>query len=405
MPAPPSIHRRAPAHVSDLPVPVPVPTSAVSGVADDGRSGLPRSLSDITADWLVSALGEAGHEAPPVRRLELAEVGGIVGATGQIGRLRVEWDGDTGLPGSFVVKAPNTDEFSRLANEVMRFYEREAGFYREIAHRIDLPRPRCYVNAYDPVTDHNVLVIEDLAPAVDGDCLAGTDFDTARELIEMLGRLHGTFWMDRSIVADWLVTWDREAYWSNAWIGQTAWTAFVEAEPDFYPDDLARVLRERFLWDARGFCERIDRRPWTYCHGDFQLDNVLFGESGPVIVDWQLGLRNCPGNDVAWFLATSCRDHVDRERELLDAYRAALAAHGGPAWSHEELLEDLCWGLVTWVAGQPVTMVADQSHHGVHAERMRRRFRHFGEGTRDAAVRWGLAEVVEATWDAHAPGP
>lgn len=364
---------------------------------------LPATLDEITPAWLTAALRHGGHEVPAVAELVLEPIGGIVGATGQIGRLRVTWSGPCELGSSFVVKAPNTDEFSRLANEVMRFYEREAGFYREIAHRIDLPHPACYVNLYDPARDHNILVLEDVAPAVDGDCLDGVDFDTARRLVEMLGVLHGHFWMDESLVADWLVTWDREAYWSNAWIGQTAWTAFTEAEPHFFPDDVARVVAERYLWDTRAFCERIDRRPWTYCHGDYQLDNILFREDGPVIVDWQMGLRNCPGNDVAWFLATSCRDHVDRERELLDAYRASLAAAGGPAWSHDELLEDLCWGLVTWVGGQPVTMVADQSHHGEHAERMRRRFRHFGEGTRDAAVRWGLAEVIEATWDDHAP--
>jgi len=356
---------------------------------------LPQMLADITPAWLTAALRDNGFDCPDAASVALEPIEGIIGATGQIGRLRVGWDGPCELPSSFVAKAPNHDDFAKLANQTMRFYEREAGFYREVADRIDLPKPKGYVNLFDPDTDHNLLIIEDISPAADGDVTVGTDPDTAARLLELLARLHGHFWMDEQLVQPWLHTWDRESFWSNAWIGQLGWDALAEREPDFYPPDLAEVIKRRYLYDTAAWCAEIDARPWTYCHGDFQLDNMLFRPDGEiVIVDWQLGLRNCPGNDVAWFLATSCWNLVEHERDLLDGYRAALAAHGGPAWSHDELMTDVAYGLMYWVAGQPVTATMDLSHYGEHAERMGRRFRSFLEGTRDAAVRWDIASVL-----------
>ncbi len=177
----------------------------------------------------------------------------------------------------------------------MRFYEREAGFYREVADRIDLAKPKGFVNLYEPESDHNMLILEDIAPADDGDVTIGTDTDTARRLMQMLARLHGRFWMDPEIVRPWLHTWDREGFWSNAWIGQLGWDTLTEREPDFYP---------------------------------------------------------------------------------------------------AELMEDVAYGLMYWVAGQPVTATMDLSHYGDHAERMGRRFRQFLEGTRDAAVRWDIVSIL-----------
>jgi hypothetical protein len=47
-------------------------------------------------------------------------------------------------------------------------YEREVQFYRSVAATVGIRIPRGYVAEFDPGTYWFVLVMEDLAPAVDG---------------------------------------------------------------------------------------------------------------------------------------------------------------------------------------------------------------------------------------------
>lgn len=357
---------------------------------------VPETLAEIGPGWLTEQFVAAGHSSAVARAVTVEPLGGLSGITGQLGRLRVEWADGVELPPTFVAKAPNTDELSRVYNATMRFYARESGFYRDIASGVDIPKPTAYVNAYDAEHDRNILVLEDLAPAVSGDVIAGTDLATAHQLTEMLARLHGTFWMDATLARhDWLWVWNKPEFVQGAsTLTPDGWRRFAEQEPDFFPPDLREVIERRYLGDVQGWAIAMDERDYTFCHGDYEVDNVLFRDGTPWIVDWQMCLRTCPGVDLAFFLASSCHNLVDHERELLDAYRAALAASGGPTWSHDRLIEDLAWGLMFWVAGQPLLVTSDTSVYGEHGARITRRFRTFLEGTRNAAVRWHMASVL-----------
>jgi hypothetical protein len=359
-------------------------------------STVPETLDGIDAAWLTAELRAEGFAGAEVRTVTAEPLGGLSGITGQLARLRVEWASDIGLPTTFVAKAPNTDEISKTYNATMRFYIRESGFYRDIADHVDIPKPKAYVNAYDAEHDRNVLILEDLAPADAGDVIAGTDLATATRLVEMLARLHGTFWMDPTLAQrDWLWVWNKPEFVLGAsTLTPDGWQRFGEQEPDFFPPDLREVIERVYLDDVQGWAETMDRREFTFCHGDYEVDNVLFRDGDPWIVDWQMCLRTCPGVDLAFFLASSCHNLVEHERSLLDTYRTAFAAAGGPSWSHDRLMDDLAWGLMFWVAGQPLLVTSDTSVYGEHGERIGRRFRTFLEGTRDAAVRWEMASVV-----------
>jgi hypothetical protein len=67
---------------------------------------VPASLADIGPEWLGAHLRAGGLDGAAVRSVAVEPIGGFSGITGQIGRLRVEWEDATGLPETFVAKAP-----------------------------------------------------------------------------------------------------------------------------------------------------------------------------------------------------------------------------------------------------------------------------------------------------------
>ena len=100
-------------------------------------------------------------------------------------------------------------------------------------------------------------------------------------------------------------------------------------------------------------------------------------------------MRSFPGLDVAWLLATAETDALlAAEDDLLGHYLGELAAHGGPTWTRDELLTDMCHGLNFYVVGMsiPIDQNAeaefgdDRQHDRLEAMFLR--------GIR-AAERWG----------------
>jgi aminoglycoside phosphotransferase (APT) family kinase protein len=66
---------------------------------------------------------------------------------------------------------------------------------------------------------------------------------------------------------------------------------------------------------------------------------VYFRDGRAGLLDWQAVRRGHPSRELAYTLVTSMAtaDRVTHERELLDRYRDALAAAGGPRLDADEL--------------------------------------------------------------------
>src|SRR5690606_17604900 len=80
-------------------------------------------------------------------------------------------------------------------------------------------------------------------------------------------------------------------------------------------------------------------RPWTVAHGDFRVDNLLFGGDRVAVVDWQT-VAHGPGlADLAYFLGASLpvEDRRAHERDLVAGYHQRLTAGG------VDLDFDDCW--------------------------------------------------------------
>ena len=359
-----------------------------------------KTLSAMTPAWLEEALTEAGHVPPPVTAVQVRPMDGFVGAMGEVGIVSVTYAGSTDLPEEFVAKCPLDDDIARMYASVMLSYQREAGFYADlaspVADRSGMTLPRCFVNRFDPETHGATLLIERVHPAHKGDILEGTTFERMQTLVGDLARLHGAFWMDESLSShDWLIDWMSPSLRIGIPFAVDSWANIREQLPQYHPDDIAEMVSDVWLSDIEGWLQRFDRRPWTLIHQDYELDNMLFRSDGPVIVDWQTVMRSFPGLDLGWLLMASHNDEtLAREPELLEHYRRELAAAGGPAWSSEDLAEDLAWAGFYWVGVSHVPFV-----HSLPAgdqDRAHRRFTAMMLGTISAAQRWNTVERMRA---------
>ena len=94
----------------------------------------------------------------------------------------------------------------------------------------------------------------------------------------------------------------------------------------------------------------LDTGPHTVLHGDSHPGNVYFRNGKAGLLDWQVVKRGHPMRDVAYSLITGMTTDERRasQRDLLEVYRTALTAHGGPDLDRGEL-----WDWYRQAAVQP----------------------------------------------------
>jgi hypothetical protein len=296
--------------------------SAPALVSDPGQ---------VTADWLTDVLAQAGALAGgAVTGFDAAAIGtGSVGATLRY-RLRYG-PGTAAGPASVVVKFAAAEEASRAAGVATRSYENEVGFYRDLAATVRIRRPRCYHAAVVPGTADVVVVLEDLAPAAQGDQLTGCDAVDAGLAMTEAARLHGPRWGDPALSdVSWLA--GSESSISVADFYRAVWGGFV----DRYRPALAPAAIAAGEALGAGLDRWTAYRPpaLTITHGDFRVDNMMFAGTGQgrqlTVVDWQTVGLGGGAADVAYFLGGSLPPELRRatESQLLGRYRDALAEYG-----------------------------------------------------------------------------
>src|SRR4051812_26824726 len=153
----------------------------------------PTGADDVTPAWLTAALAGASGGAL-VTGVQARPIG-----TGQVAdslRLTVTWDRPTDAPSSLVAKVPAAADDSRAAAAATRTYERESAFYNELAGTVDVHRPVCWYAAHDPLSNDYAVLLGDLAPAEQGDQIAGCSVEEAFSVIPELAALHAPRWGD-----------------------------------------------------------------------------------------------------------------------------------------------------------------------------------------------------------------
>lgn len=279
--------------------------------------------SDLSAQWLSAVIG-----AGPVADFAVERIG-----TGQMSdcyRVQLRYR-EPGGPASVVLKVAATDPVSRQTGLALGLYEREVRFYRDIAPRLGgptAPVAPCYHAYVDIATGAFDLLLGDAGPAVVGDEIAGATTEQARIAVVELGRLHGQLLGVAALA---------EAPWLNraAPLSQATITPLYAGFVDRYGDRIApshRVVCEALVaaFDSYLVQESAHDRIQGLVHGDYRLDNMLFGTAGAdralTVVDWQTVSWGPALTDLAYFLGGSLPT-ADRRAQygaLLRAYHGAL---------------------------------------------------------------------------------
>lgn len=281
---------------------------------------------DITSDWLSDVLGV---DVGGVRHERIGD--GLVGLN-----LRVSFDHDgtePGLPDSVVIKLPSLDPTSRATGVALRNYEREVKFYDSIADTVDIRVPHCWYAEWHEDTGDFALVLEDMAPAAQGDQIAGCSADQAVDAVRELARLHGPRWDDPTLGEhEFLSRSSPESTEQLTGLWSMFMPGFFATYRGYLSDEMAFLLEAfgtrlgSWVGDREG--------PATVTHGDYRLDNLLFAtpEGGPPVtaVDWQTPGHGSPAVDLAYFCGAGLLSDQRREVEgdLVDAYIDELSRGG-----------------------------------------------------------------------------
>jgi aminoglycoside phosphotransferase (APT) family kinase protein len=294
-----------------------------------------RGAQELTAEFLTRALSSyLGGTA--VAAVQAAPVG-----TGQVSdsyRLSLTYDGQAGLPPTMIAKVPAADAASRNAARAFRTYEIEANFYSQLAPGLPVALARCYYAAYDGGPDEYVVLLEDLAPASPGDQLAGLHPDDAAAAVRELAALHAAGWGSRQLATlPWLNRSSPEGAEALAAVVTDLYPRFREHYSGLLEQGTFRLI-EDFLQKAAAYLKGSDE-PRTIVHGDFRADNLLFGATRPVVLDWQTAGFGAGTADLSYFLASSLPVAARRQYEeaLVRRYHSLLTSGGAKLSWHD------CW--------------------------------------------------------------
>ncbi len=316
---------------------------------------LGRGVGRIATDTAVGRLRSMPRTVGDLDALTMSQLTGRVvtsvtllgGDAGTSSRARLALTG-AGVPATVFVKMAAETVTTRLMGELGNLADTETRFYRQLAPQLT-GVPLCYGSQFDPWTGRFVLVLEDLADLADSsvapcefpDTLHPIDPDRAASVVELLARLHATYWERLPAQAGkgplgWLYTASADS--ASMLTGPLLKTSSRRlAERTDLPLERGRFIDEHY----RAVASLIDRPPHTVMHGDAHPGNLYFRKGQAGLLDWQAVRRGHPGRELAYTLITSMTSEQRQatQRDLLDVYRDALTGAGGPELARDELWE------------------------------------------------------------------
>jgi hypothetical protein len=303
---------------------------------------IPRGPENVTPSWLGSVLGTE------VSEVDISPIG--TGQTGATYRVSATYAGDADLPATFAIKLPARDDAVR--ERVALGYRSEVEFYTDVAASVRIPVPGCF---YSDISDSGadfVLVLADMAPAVQGDQIAGCTPQEAQLAVEALAGLHGPSWCDPAWLGLSSISMPKPGDEAAAkGLGDVSVMA-----ADITIDKLGARMSAEDRETLRAAMGSVT--PWllaepkrfSLMHGDYRLDNMLFDpdRTSITVVDWQTMGVGLPARDLAYFTATSLAPEVrlEIEEDLVGRYHEALSTYGVTDYDAETCWRDYRLGVI-----------------------------------------------------------
>lgn len=326
-------------------------------VADPKITGdeveLIRSSSEATPDWLTRVLRGSGAlsgtaSVTAVAAEQFAQGNGLLS---ELFRLTPTYQGGDG-PATVVLKLPTRDPAMRGVADALGFYQREHRFYLEVAHRVPFNTATCHatVIADDGTTDF-VVVLEDLGHLHQLDQVAGCSWDETLAVLDDLAAFHARWWDHESLpdLATTFLPVRNDMYVAVLpQLYAPGWAVAKEVAGDLLTPELL-AFGDRWSELCGPMLDQVNE-PVTLIHGDWRSDNLFVdGEGSLTVIDFQIVGTGSGLSDVGYFVSQSLEPEVrqGRDREIVDAYLARLAAHGvtmdeAEAWRQYRLALCFC---------------------------------------------------------------
>jgi hypothetical protein len=317
----------------------------------------------LTSEWLSDALeNDVAHV-----RAEPVGMGQMCDSV----RLHLTYGPGSAGPATVIAKLPAADDTSRATALNLRSYEIEVRFYQQLAPELPIRTPGILYSDIHTASASFVLLMEDLAPARPGDQLAGCSVGEATIAIDELVKLHAPLWGDPKLAGyDWLHRDPEASRMFMLGMLPVFWNGFRERYADRLGDEVHEAGNALFA-HLETYLSANDDGSWTVVHGDYRLDNLLFGGDGghvPIaVVDWQTCVHGSGLNDVAYFLGAGLMlgDRRAHERDLVRRYYEGLVAAGVRGYDFDRCWTDhrrgTWWGLIMAVAA---SMLVERTDRG-----------------------------------------
>jgi aminoglycoside phosphotransferase (APT) family kinase protein len=156
------------------------------------------------------------------------------------------------------------------------------------------------------------------------------------------------------------------------------------------------ALVEQLVPRAPSVTSAIWRPPFVVGHGDYRLDNMMFGINATdppiVVLDWQGARLAPPLLDAAVFLTTALDpgERAEHERGLLAAYLAALKSAGVTGFDTQD-----CWESYRACSLYPFLLTVAVSVTIAQTERGDNMWSRMLAGAADLILRTDAAKLVD----------
>ncbi len=319
---------------------------------------LPETTKDITVDWLNQALHENGFLGDAnIVSFQTEQIGVGQGFLSDMAKLTLAYDRDAPhLPGTIIAKLPPSSPSAREAVRMINMFEREIGFYNEVAPKSPLRTPGLIYSGIDSENQRYVLLMEDCSYCTQADPqLEGLTYEQTKIITLKMADFHARWWDDENLLSfPWVIKPKEPDMMANLiGIFRAYWDACVQIE------DFRKALPEGG-WEAG--LKIYEQCPWlmenaaedklTILHFDLRADNVFFDWDTPedplIVFDWGLAYIGRGVFDISFTLGFSLATELRRqiEKDIVRLYYDHLLDNGVSGYTFNECWADYLRGLL-----------------------------------------------------------